>query len=412
VTTDREGHAVIPVVVPPGTLDAISIATDALGNRRQQPIPIAVPEFQRLLSVCSSTDGRGFWVFAVDQRGAPQPSAALEAEGVPVHVTGIQAHAPGVYRVAFQIPDDMRAGDAATLTARLRDAPASQHACQMRVPLERPDRIDLRTATTRHEASDVQPVHVHVSAHYPGVREPEASELSFEVSLGRVEPTHARANAPLDLLWYLPRTFGDLTEARLTAHIGEVSAVRAIALHDPNAAAPQVSVAREHGGLILGARAGALTNFGRIAAPLALLQVGHSLSFISERLRLVFEAGYYQSQRRDLSFDLREHVDTRVRGMPLLLRAEYIFIVDRFELWPMAGAGALLTVSDVTSTSTGRAHASSVTPLLAAGAGASVGLGPGRANLELGYVEARVNTSSVTGNAAGFFATLGYRLVL
>ena len=53
------------------------------------------------------------------------------------------------------------------------------------------------------------------------------------------------------------------------------------------------------GGLFVAlARVGVISNFAKIVAPLVSLRVGHTLPFISERLQLALECGYYQSQSR------------------------------------------------------------------------------------------------------------------
>ncbi|HEY2735062.1 MAG TPA: hypothetical protein VGI70_13795, partial [Polyangiales bacterium] len=231
VKTDGQGRASIPVVVPPGTIDAISIATDALGNQRQQAIPIQVPPFQRLLSVCSASNARSFWLFAVDAHGRPQPSAAVRAEASPLRVSAIETRAPGVYRVMLEIPAEVRAGDVAHLDASLAGESASRHGCQLRVPLESPDRIDLAPSRSSFRAGDAEPLTIQLAAHYPGLREPEATELVFEPSIGRVEPAHARAGAaPITLRWFIPDALSQLTAATLIVHAGEASARVQLAL--------------------------------------------------------------------------------------------------------------------------------------------------------------------------------------
>jgi hypothetical protein len=165
-------------------------------------------------------------------------------------------------------------------------------------------------------------------------------------------------------------------------------------------------------GFFAGVRVGFLGNFGRINAPIALLQLGHNLPFLSDRLQLAIDVGYYQSRARELSVDGRDRVQTSVRAMPAALRLAYVFPIDRFELWPYLGVGALVAWSDVSSPSSGHAQSSEVAPLWAAGVGGAVRLGPGLIGLELGWLDARVRSSNVSGNAAGFSATLGYWLSL
>jgi hypothetical protein len=404
VKTDAEGSAVIPVIVPPGTVDALSIATDALGNRRQQSIPIVVPEFQRLLSVCSSQDARGFWVFAVDAHGAPQRDAALETTAAPLQVSGTTAAAPGVYRIALQIPDEVRAGDLARLHARLREQTVSPQVCELRMELERAAGLALTFSRPSYSAHDPEPIRVRIAPSYRAARAPEAVELSFTASLGRIERSHARTSGPIEVLWWLPDDSGEQREATFNARAGAMLASGAIELDGANAP-PK--------GIVLGAQLGALSNFAKVSGPLVAVQVAARLRFISPRLQLALECGYYQSVHHDLTVDGSDSVETTLRGVPTLLRLAYrLPLGRRFELWPFAGAGVLVALSQVASASTGKLGATEVMPLWAAGAGAGTLLGPGRIGLELGYADARISAHGVTGNAAGFFAALGYELGL
>jgi hypothetical protein len=409
VKTDRDGRAVIPVIVPPGTVDALSIATDALGNQRQHVIPIEVPEFQRLLSVCSSQDARGFWVFAVDTHGAPQQDARLDLDAAPLRVSGSRAAAPGVYRVALQIPDEVRAGTAAQLRAKLHDQTVSQPACEIHVELEHAERIALHMSGPSDAPPDqaAQPIRMRVTPQYRGARPAEAAEFEFSATSGRVEPMRARSSGPIDVLWWLPSTATDRSEAVFTARSGALSATQTIAL--PGSAGQRGSTL-DMGGLFVALQVGVISNFAKITAPLVSLRIGHSLPFISEHLQLALECGYYQSQHRDESSDALDQVRSDVRVVPTWLRLAYQVPVGGFAFGPFAGGGVAVALTEVSSGSTGTARASEVVPLWAAGGSATRALGLGRLALELGYSGARVNLPSATGNAAGFFATLGYSL--
>jgi hypothetical protein len=134
-TTDGAGRAELPVVVPPGYTSVTSIATDGLGNQKEQTIPLGVPAFQRLLSVCAAQQRLGFWVFTVDQQGLPQANALIDVSGPPARVTGVTPVSPGVYRVAFEVPDPAQAGKSIRVSASLRGDPTSSHACESTIPV-------------------------------------------------------------------------------------------------------------------------------------------------------------------------------------------------------------------------------------------------------------------------------------
>jgi hypothetical protein len=409
VKTDREGRAEIPVIVPPGTVDAVSIATDALGNQREQRIPIEVPAFLRLLSVCSNQDARGFWLFAVDASGAPLQDATLDFDAAPLRVSGSSAAAPGVYRVALQIPDEVRAGASAQLHATLRGQPVSQQTCEIRVELERAAGIALHMSRPNDAQAKqaAQPIRMRVTPQYRGTGPAEAAELEFSATLGRVEPLVARSSSPVEVLWWLPNASADRSDAVFSARSGALSATQTVALPGAGQHGSKLDMA----GLFIALQVGVLSNFAKLTAPLVSLRVGHSLPFISEHLQLALECGYYQSQHRDQSSDALDQVQTDVRVVPTWLRLAYqVPLGGGFEFGPFAGAGVSVALSEVSSNSTGTARTSQVVPLWAAGGGVNRALGLGRLALELGYSSARVNLPSATGNAAGFFATLGYTL--
>jgi hypothetical protein len=133
-TTDRAGRAELPVVVPPGNSSVTSIATDGLGNQKEQTIPLGVPAFQRLLSVCPAQQRLGFWVFAVDQQALPLANAPIEASGPSARITGVTPVSPGVYRVAFEVPEPAHVGKTIRVSASLRGEPISSHACDSSIP--------------------------------------------------------------------------------------------------------------------------------------------------------------------------------------------------------------------------------------------------------------------------------------
>ena len=492
-TTDARGKAGISVIVPPGVDEAISIASDALGNQRRQSIPIAVPEFQRLLSVCAQNGGLGFWVFAVNANGSPDAGALLELEVDPLLRRGITARGPGVYRVRLGIPEQLRAGDIARVSARLATQPTSAHGCALRVPLEHPNRIELRLSRAQFSAGEAQPIAVTITPHYAGKREPEAADLRFETTLGRLSESRLRSSTAVELLWYLPNDFGGLERAMLRARSGDVIASGTIALQAgrPSAltleasddqlaadgtdstrlvlqardahgnpvrsahfrasargavsafepvgagqfeatyrapdggfedsitvrevdsgalAAHAIRLRRQRGPLSLALRAGYLTNFAKISAPLLSLQVAYRLPFARERFQVGFEAGYYFSQDQTLSSDALDRVRTRVQGVPLSLRLAYLIEVGSFELWPFVAAGALISATELSAQSTGTAGSLGVAPLFAAGGGGSIEVGPGRAVLELGYLLAGAARELARGNAGGASLAAGYAL--
>jgi len=164
------------------------------------------------------------------------------------------------------------------------------------------------------------------------------------------------------------------------------------------------------GALSLAVRAGYLTNFAKISAPLLTLQVGYRLPFARQRFQLGIEVGYYFSQDQTLSSDSIDRVRTRLQGLPLSLRLAYMVGLGSFEVWPFLAGGVLFSTTELSAASTGTVGSLGVAPLVAAGGGGSLGLGPGRAVFELGYLFAGAARDLTRGNAGGVSLSAGYAL--
>jgi hypothetical protein len=162
----------------------------------------------------------------------------------------------------------------------------------------------------------------------------------------------------------------------------------------------------------LAARAGYLTNFARVSAPMGALQIGYRTPWFGERVKLSALAGYYQSQTFVGLQNSAQGVDVAVWAMPLLVRAEYIFTFGMLDVGPVLGAGMLGAQSRVESAATGSFHDANFVPLLAAGANGGVGLGPGRVCAEVSYWAASLQKVTLLGNVGGMNLSLGYELPL
>lgn len=495
VATDARGHAVLPVVIPPGVSQAVSIATDALGNERRHNIPLDVPSATRLLSVCPPEDARGFWVFALNEHAQPASDLQLVAHGQPVVVSGVSMREPGVYRVGFDVPPSVRAGELAQLSAAPANRPREGKSCQMRVPLEPPEKLEISLSRASFSPADPQPIRVRITPRYRGAREPEAASMRIVATLGELSAASATSREPVELEWKVPSSFGGQTSAELLVRAGRIQARAALELvpgplhtlaiasedaelpadgaaetqltveardaaGNPTGAAAlsgrargQVGAFRNvapgryeasyrapagllsedeiivqagaaglsashamqlraaHSRFAVGGHLGVLTNFAKMTAPMGLVDVSYRLPFARDRLRLALAAGYYQSQHDGPSADA-EPIQTSVRAIPVLLRVDVTVVLASVQLWPLIGAGALLASSNVGASSTGEVQAWHIAPLWAAGAGMGLALGPGRLGLELAYWGAHLSSATVSGNASGAHATVGYDLPL
>lgn len=160
------------------------------------------------------------------------------------------------------------------------------------------------------------------------------------------------------------------------------------------------------------ARAGYLTNFAQVSAPLGILQLAYRTPWLDERVKLSALAGYYQSQALVGVERSAQGVDVAVWALPLVLRAEYIFSFGMLDVGPVLGAGMLGAQSRVESAATGTFYDAHFVPLLAAGANGGVGVGPGRVCAEVSYWAASLKKDTILGNAGGMNLSLGYELPL
>ena len=188
-TTDRAGHAEVAVTVPPGVDSAISVATDALGNQKEQQIPLGVPPLPRVLAVCGANNGREVLAFVVDRRGLPARGAALIATAPDLRLERIAEVGPGVYRIAFAMNPQIRAsaGQTHTFDIALKDEAESSYPCECTTLVEAPTSVPTQRPTPSESA-------------------PEPSALSAGLALGYVT-NFAKVRGPslaLHARWRLP----------------------------------------------------------------------------------------------------------------------------------------------------------------------------------------------------------------
>jgi hypothetical protein len=96
VTTNRKGHAKVPVEVPPGVREALVLAT-AKGQQTRRTTPLDVPPERPLVAVLSPdvlpVGGTG-WLTLLGEEPVPAAEVDLRVQGATVEERG-----PGVFRV-------------------------------------------------------------------------------------------------------------------------------------------------------------------------------------------------------------------------------------------------------------------------------------------------------------------------
>ena len=206
--TDRAGHATLPVVVPPGFESAISVATDALGNNKEQTIPLGVPPVQPVLSVCVPQRALTVLAFVFDNHGTARTGARLEAHGQDVQLEHVQELAAGVYQLTFMPLDSARSGAAVALTTTLSGQASALHACESVLPVVRRDAISQTARDASRGPATDTPFEVGVQAgwltNFAKVRGPAFAVragyrlgfgLSFGLQLGYAASWHAAKSA-------------------------------------------------------------------------------------------------------------------------------------------------------------------------------------------------------------------------
>jgi hypothetical protein len=116
VLTDKKGLARLEIVVPPGSREVATFATDQRGNVTERALALDPPPFSRLLALCSPADP-AVYVLAADEHGH-----AAERNDFSVHVADRQAPAPrrlkrGLFRL--QVTREL-AGESETIEASVQ----------------------------------------------------------------------------------------------------------------------------------------------------------------------------------------------------------------------------------------------------------------------------------------------------
>lgn len=98
VLTDKKGHARLEIVVPPGSREVATFATDQRGNVRERALALDPPPLSRLLVLCSPAEP-ALYVLAVDEGGAASERADFSARVGEASATGARRLKRGLFRV-------------------------------------------------------------------------------------------------------------------------------------------------------------------------------------------------------------------------------------------------------------------------------------------------------------------------
>ncbi|MFC1610633.1 hypothetical protein ACFL6C_06730 [Myxococcota bacterium] len=122
------------------------------------------------------------------------------------------------------------------------------------------------------------------------------------------------------------------------------------------------------------------------------------------------EAMFYWSDRTERLESSTETAKLSVWTLPLLVRASYQIPVEPVAIYGGVAGGIAIIGRSINSTSTERFETQEVQLALSGLVGADMGLGPGRAAIELAYMYTGSEETPVRGSLGGLMLTGGYRL--
>lgn len=129
VLTDKKGHARLEIVVPPGSREVATFATDQRGNVTQRALALDPPPFSRLLALCSPAEPAVI-VLAVEEQGAASERATFSVSVGDATPGAARRLKRGLFRVPLTREV---AGAAETIVARVQLG-GEERSCSMPRP--------------------------------------------------------------------------------------------------------------------------------------------------------------------------------------------------------------------------------------------------------------------------------------
>ncbi|MBN2494109.1 MAG: hypothetical protein JXR96_05930 [Deltaproteobacteria bacterium] len=186
---DGRGRVKAVVEAPPGVAQGVTITTDRLGNEKEAPLDLGVPEFNRLLALCPRGGDR-LLMLAVDERGQPDESARLDVQASKGWLSPPAKLDAGVYQSLFTVAEDSRIGEKIALGASLSSAESSSASCRVAVRGGRPAAIKLFAIPSVYVAGSGTPITLRAELFDSGSRPAQNVPLEFTAELGKVGGVH------------------------------------------------------------------------------------------------------------------------------------------------------------------------------------------------------------------------------
>lgn len=302
----------------------------------------------------------------------------------------------GTTRARWKLPDRFEGRATATLRAHTQDPPLAAELTVALVPgpvaridiappgtLAGADRARLEVRAADAWGNPAPTDHLVAVAH--GERVAVEPAGSGRAAVSYVAPTRARAS-----------------EDRVTVEDPTTGQSGSIAVRLIPAARP----------IAVAARLGWIGNFGKISAPILLVDGAWRPRLFRRRLSLGVEVGFYDSSHRDSDVTVGSSVEFGVVGVPLAVRVGYSLPLGPVGLYAAVAGG--LDVVHVSAMSGALVDDSSTLALglFAAHLGADFDVHLGRLLVEASFLYAPGSTGAVSGNFGGLGLMAGYRMEL
>ncbi|RMH38033.1 MAG: hypothetical protein D6689_20390 [Deltaproteobacteria bacterium] len=365
------------------------------------PVPVASPTAIRVAARAPRYVAGSGRQLAVDVRldyptALPPADVAVDVRAEVGDVEGVRQVAPGHFVATWRLPDRFAGRRRARVVATAPGLAPAEAVVDL-VP-GAPAHVVARVTRRRLRGDGVAVAQVDVTV-TDAYGNPVDGPLPVATARGAVGPFVRRA----------PGRFA----ARYRAPVATRAAVDAVHIA-VGAAETEVSIqllpVRRRWSIAAGA--GYVANFGKVAGPAAWLGARARLPVWRRRIAVGVAAAAYASDDVRAAADGGDDVRTRVTGLPVMVRAMVEAGGGRMAGYGGVGAGALWTRRELASARAGTVVRTGAHLAASAFAGGEVGVGPGRAFVELGYWLAHVDDGVTAGNPAGLRAVAGYRLDL
>ena len=188
-----------------------------------------------------------------------------------------------------------------------------------------------------------------------------------------------------------------------------------VTVEDPpsgHSSAIVVRLAAAPSAVAVAARIGWLGNFGKISAPMLLVDGAWRPRFLHRRLSIGVEVGFYDSMHHDVDVASGSSVAFGVVGVPLAVRIGYALPLGAVSLYAGVAGGLDVVRLSATSGALVQESATMALGLFAAHLGADYDVRFGRVLVEASFFYAPGNDGAVSGNFGGLGLMAGYRVEL